>query len=328
MKKNILLACAIMGTLVFSSCSTDPEDATSIHTYSPTENRPLDMSCGVKRQALSLEISEGDKNTYSIDLTKYENDFKDQLGMTVDQAIQKISTGEIAFKAINTTNNYWNGKPCNYNGTGWYFNASNRVDEQDNAYAIVNLDKEAKKLDVSLTDKAKEGALTLNVGFAKEENKYTKYVRFEIPITILGPSIVKLTLPMSKNDYEGYDIILADHNETFKTVLGLTSDEVIQGVCDGKVLFGVVGNDGNEYYGSYTADYNESEVYGYWMNMDSQRASWGDNSLAFADLWVADKDLYIGRYPGIAEGTYRINVQFTLASDRSKFVRFLLDLQM
>ena len=124
MKKNLLYALVACLAFTFAACSDDPLDATSKHVYGPDENPYLktDLTATI---STSLEFPVQRINVpQEIKLADYAETFQAQLGMTVDEVVNGLSSGSVVFCPINVTRGQWLRNAAPTKGThGWQIRA-------------------------------------------------------------------------------------------------------------------------------------------------------------------------------------------------------------
>ena len=228
MKKNIILALCCFSLLAFTACSDDYNDATSKHVYGAGEDPYLKanenahvsdtLKVNISNKVGNFKINIADATApLVVDLTeaKHAAVFEQQLGMSLDAALQGMDDGSIVFYPINVARNKWvKMEPNAPTGTGWYFNSASQPCAADDADAqvTVSLDKSAKTLTVTPLATARGGvSLATNVGFAKNGPDYDEYVRFSAVYGIEDPTAVTVDYTFS---YAGsLDYILPDRVE-------------------------------------------------------------------------------------------------------------------
>lgn len=327
MKKNILLICAF--TLATVSCSGDYEDASSRHTYGENESVGLNTSVGTLCRQ-SIEFAAANLQTASISLTEYASVFKSEFGMSVDEVIAAVGDESIKFRPIYTSSGLWLAEPFN-NQTGWYFNLAGKVCTQENSRLSVCLNTKDKALDVIPSAGLPLGSQgEVNVGFAKrstEYGTYEKYVRFQIPVSVVDKSVILGTLPMAEGDYAGYEFFFKDnYDEQFLACMGMTAQETLNGLENGTVGFAITDADGNNKPGDYTADSSDG-YYGYWLDAKCNICAWGDGAAVYTDAELNECAIYFGRYPGFDGPDMTVYSKLYLLSNPEKCIRFIFTLQ-
>lgn len=325
MKKYIFLACALALATGFTSCSTDPEDATSKHIYSDSENVYLNTSAGVW-ETEDIEFNVGSTDVYSIDLTKYNRDFKDQFGVNAAEAVKAVQEGTLDMYIIRASKMQWYKSDKNYN-TGWYVNTSNISCDENEAVAKIWLD--GTKLNIQLAEGVPVGtALDLNIGFGKksEYGTYEKYVRIESNVTVSDLTVImaSTSINIMADDYAYWELFFAnDYDEQFKACLGMTAQEALDGIEAGTVGFYITDENGKyDTNQTYTAN-DEAGYHGYWLNADAKICNWADGSIIAAISEMGERAIWYSVYPGISPRTIKVYCIFVLKSDPSKYIRVI-----
>lgn len=325
MKKYIFLACALALATGFTSCSTDPADATSKHVYADNENVSLNTSAGVWRTE-NKEFNVGSKEVFSIDLSMYDADFKSQLGVSAAEAVKAVEAGTLDMYIIRASKMQWYKTDKNYK-TGWYINTSNiSCDEKD---AVAKMWVEGTNLNIQLADNAPLGtSLDLNVGFGKksEYGTYEKYVRIGSNVTVSDMSVIlaSTSIGIMADDYAYWELFFEEnYDDQFMSCLGMTAQQALDGVEAGTVGFYITDADGKyDSNQTYTAN-DEAGYHGYWLNADAKICNWGDGSVIAAIAEMGERAIWFSVYPGTAPRTIKINCIFVLKSDPSKTIRVI-----
>lgn len=264
MKKNIILALCCSSLLAFTACSDDYNDASSKHVYGESEEPYLKANENA-HVSDTLKVNITNKIGYFkinitdatapmvVDLSdeRHAAVFEQQLGMSLDAALQGTEDGSIVFYPINVSRNKWvKMEPNAPTGTGWYFNSASQPCAADDADAqvIVSLDKSTKKLTITPLATARGGvSLATNVGFAKNGPDYDEYVRFSTVCGIEDPTAINVEYTFS---YAGsLDYILPDrvddsgaitsyrYGENIRDIFGMEWDEFKAALLRGDIEF-------------------------------------------------------------------------------------------
>jgi len=334
MKKNILLACALALVAGFTSCSGDFEDASSKHVYSETDEVPLNTAAGAW-EVIDMEFPTTQLTTVqSISLNDYASDIQKQLGVSASEVINAVNSGALKFKVISASRGNWSTSPYTYN-TGWYFNTSNKACEAAEGVATVVLNSAKNTIDIALTEGIAAGStFDINVGIGKPDAQYgtfDKYVRFESKISVTDPTVILATFDMAEGDYAGYEFFFENnYDNQFKACLGMTAQEALNGLESGTVGFYITDADGNITGRDYTADAGDG-YYGYWLDWNAQNYGWKSGASVYVDAELNERALYFGRFPEAASHqgkTLKVYLKMALKSDESKYIRFIISLNM
>lgn len=327
MKKNIFYL--LMGGLLLSlaACSENWEDATNKHAYGDNENPYLRADA---KATVKTKIQFGAGQTSTIYLSNYAELFKEQLGMTLDEAIAGISSGKVVFHSINVARNAWDKTAPNKGTTGWYFDAMGYISSQADANFTVELNTSDKILVVNALESVMVGsAVSINVGFAVNGTDYDKYVRILSEIAIVDvPVDVSINIP--EGEYSSTSIKFKDYADEIQERFGMTVAEFCAGLDgDGK---------GNIHMYSVNLEslkWDEESPYtanapGYWMKKDGTVTNWGVTGYAlFAECSIDDEALNIGRSAApIAGDKYTISLGFRDKVNKANLLRFVISLTM
>lgn len=331
MKKNLLYM--LMGGLMLSltACSENWEDATGKHVYGENENPYLraDAAATVK-----TEFMFGAGQTYTVNLTDYEEVFQAQLKMSVDQAIAGIASGTIAFNCINAARGAWDRTAPNKGTSGWYFDAASQVSDQSRGIVTVELNASAKTLVITALESAGDGGtLALNVGFAMKAD-YDHYVRIFNDITLVDTPI-ELSVNIPGGDYSSYKLNFNDYADVIQKRMGMTVADFCNQLdgtnASGKVHMYVV--DKTTCKWDTQSGYSAGGT-GYWLNADGKRTTWGTAGFSlFVEITDAKaQTMAIGRGEagaGVVAGkVYTFSIAFRDKEDVTKFFRFLITATM
>ena len=107
MKKIFLYTMLACMAVSFGSCSDDPMDATEKHVYGENENPYLrtDASATI---AYTAEFRKGHVEAKTIRLSDYAETIQTKLGMTVDELMSALESGNAVFYNINPSLGQWN----------------------------------------------------------------------------------------------------------------------------------------------------------------------------------------------------------------------------
>lgn len=326
MKKIFLYTMLACMAVSFGSCSDDPMDATEKHVYGENESPYLrtDASATISYTA---EFRKGHIEAKTISLNDYADKIKSKLGMTVDELMAAVESGKVVFYNINTARGKWDKTLPNKGNSGWYYNASGLLCDQDSQAASIELDKTNKSLIVDVPANSEAGvSLSANVGFAINNGKdFDDYVRFNFTIMVTDPSLIMANVTIPEGDYSTYSVKYSDYEKAISTCLGLTVKELNNAVSktENDIALYMYNADGTW---NTTAEYNtDAGVIGFWCTKDGLVQNWGAGCLYFVQ--AVDGSLNIGRYEKIPSGTTS-KVHCVLASkkDPSKYVEFVVNI--
>lgn len=324
MKVRIFCMClAFLGISFFYSCSDDPLDATSKHVYSDDESPYLrtDTSATMSN---TVAFSKGYIEAVTFSLNDYSTEIETLLDMTVSEMLSALETGEVVFYNIKTSKNTWDKTEPTKGTTGWWYNSSGNVCEEDDAVASVELDKSNQTLIVDAPDDTDAGvSISVNVGFAIDNGEnYDDYIRFNFTITVEDDALVMETFTIPEGDYEAYEVVFSNWETAIEICMDMTVDEFCEAVQDteGDMALYMVDSDGNWIT---DAEYTANGL-GYWCDADGNPVTWGDDACQYyVETW--EESVAIGRYVDIASGIEN-STHFVYASksDNSKYLEFIL----
>lgn len=326
MNKNILYTLMGCFLLALSSCSENPADATSKHIYGENESPYLKVNTEATISVSMMFPIERLEPQY-ISLTDYAEKFHKLMGVTVDEAINGLTNGNIVFYNINTARSCWNKAPMTKGDTGWYYNSAGGVTDSSNGIATLELDKEGKTLKVEVMEGTAVGSsITINAGFAVNGPDYDDYVRFSISLAVTDPGRIVVSDMIPAGDYEAFAINFADYREAIEACMDMSVSEFTSAVkdSDGPIAMYVVDTDGNW---DKESDYTANGI-GYWMSNEGKVTTWGADGCTYF-IETGDGCVNIGRFPGIASGgVYRMRFVYADKEENSKFVEFIVTATM
>ena len=208
MKKIFLYTMLACMAVSFGSCSDDPMDATEKHVYGENETPYLrtDASATI---AYTAEFRKGHVEAKTIRLSDYAETIQTKLGMTVDELMSALESGNAVFYNINPSLGQWNKTAPTKGSTGWYYDNNGLICDQSSEVASVELDKANKALVIDVPENSAAGvSISANVGFAINNGKdYDDYVRFNFTIMVTDPSLIMANVTIPEGDYNmfGYD---------------------------------------------------------------------------------------------------------------------------
>ena len=332
MKKNFIYA--LVGCLAFSlaACSDDPMDATSKHVYGPEENPYLktDLTATISTSqefpVQRIDVAQ------EIKLADYADVFHAQLGMTVDEAVNAVSSGSVVFYPINVTRGQWLRNAAPTKGThGWHFNSAGGLCDASSASYSVEFDAAKKAVVISCNSNIALGNYSFNVGFAIDNGyNFDDYVRFSNSFSVTDPSKIVLTgtFPPEDGSYNGFSINFVNHADVINVCMDMSIKEFEEALSGGLISIYMVKADGTW---DTEASYSAGGYGGYWFTLDGKYTTWGNSSAYFIEMGDGDSDgnldVKVGRYPGdVPTGTtLKLNFVIVLDSDHSKYVEFIVE---
>ena len=331
MNKNLIYAFVASCLLAFTACTDSIEDATNKHVYTVDENPYLKVNTDAVVTS-SLEFPVGHFTAQKIKLSDYEEKFKTNMGMTVDQVLTGLKNGTVVFYNINTTRGRWNKAAMTKTTTGWYYNTAGGVCDASDKQQIVSLDIDTndKTLIVNANDTLAAGTqVALNVGFAVNGPDYDKYVRFENKVKVTDPSIIMAEIAIPTGDYSSYALNFNDYADVIQICMGLSVKDFLKSIdSNGE-------RDAHMYMVSKTREWDTTSSYtanapGYWINDLGAVCNWGATGFTmYAETNVADEKLYIGRAPSIASGSkFTISIGYRDTKNPKYFFRFIITATM
>lgn len=329
MKRNIIYT--LLGCFIFSfcACSDNYKDATSKHAYGEDESPYLRVKADAT-VTLNMEFPVARLESKTIDLKDYAEKFHNNMGMTVDEVIAGLSSGNIVFYNISTAKNYWVKTATTKGSTGWYYNASGNITSLGSAIASIEINTTDKTLIVDIIGEPAVGTtLTANVGFAiNNGSDYDDYVRFCFNIAVTDPGSIIVSNTIPTGSYSSFSIEFANYAEAIETCLEMTVSEFSNEVSDtdGSIAMYIVDTETGEWDkdSSYTAN-----GIGYWVNSAGKVCSWGDTGATYYIETGDDGCVYIGRHDGIPSGNvYKMSFVYTYKDDNSKYIQFIVTATM
>lgn len=338
MKKNFIYA--LVGCLAFSlaACSDDPMDATSKHVYGPEENPYLktDLTATIST-SLVFPVQRIDV-AQEIKLADYADVFHAQLGMTVDEAVNAMSSGSVVFYPINVTRGQWLRNAAPTKGThGWHFNTAGGVCDASSAAYSVEFDAAKKAVVVTCNPTIAAGVYSFNVGFAIDNGEnFDDYVRISNSFSVTDPSKIVLTksFDASAEAFTGFSINFADHKDAIEVCMGMPLAEFSAAVVasgDARydetltptlAMYPVKADGTWDTASAYTAN-----GLGYWFDINSNVVGWSDACVYFAES--GDGSVNFGRYYDIPVGTQvKIHFVYTVINDPSRYIEFVISATM
>ena len=257
-----------------------------------------------------------------IKLADYSETFQAQLGMTVDEVVNGLSSGSVVFYPINVTLGQWMRNAAPTKGThGWHFNSAGGLCDASSAMYSVEFDAAKKAVVVTCNSNTALGNYSFNVGFAIDNGyNFDDYVRISNSFKVSDPSKIVVSGTLPAGDYAGFTINFADHKAAIETCTGMTLAEFGEAVQNSSVMaLYLVENGVWREQEDYTAN-----GLGYWLTADGKVTNWGNNSVFFIETAGAT-GITVGRYPGIASGT-KVSVSFVyvVKADPTRYIEFIV----
>ena len=325
MKKNFIYA--LVGCLAFSlaACSDDPMDATSKHVYGPDENPYIktDLTATISTSqefpVQRIDVAQ------EIKLADYADVFHAQLGMTVDEAVNAVSSGSVVFYPINVTRGQWLRNAAPTKGThGWHFNTAGGVCDASSAAYSVEFDAAKKAVVVTCNPTIAAGVYSFNVGFAIDNGEnFDDYVRISNSFSVTDPSkiIISEIIP--------FEINFADHKDAIEVCTGLSISEFMEALA-----FSGKNRDTNPTWAMYlvnedgtwdrTCNYTAYNL-GYWLTADAKVTNWGNNSCFYEETSGDGDYIAFGYYDDADAGkTVKLHYVYANIEDESKYIEFII----
>ncbi|MDA3879976.1 MAG: DUF4859 domain-containing protein [Prolixibacteraceae bacterium] len=326
MKRNILYLLIAFITLTFVACEDNVDDAVSKHVYGEDENPYLRADVNA-RIAPTVEFEIGRFAPIVIKLDDYAEIFQEEMGMTVDQVISGVKDGSVVFYNINVSRNVWDKTAPTNGSTGWYYNSAGGISTSVDYKAILDFDMNAKTISLNIHPDAKAGdMLSFNVGFAINGDNYDKYARFAFDVAVTDPSLIITTVSIPAGDYANAPIDLTKYADIIEYNMKMSLDEFLAALDanEGGTIHMYVIDTENEAWDD-TSSYTGNAP-GYWMNNLGQVCAWNTEGFSlFAETWIADKKLAIGRAPGINAGTtFKIGIGYKDTEAEDRFFRIII----
>lgn len=340
MKKKIIYALMLCSALfATTSCEKDYEEATSKHFYSEGENRPVKGTAdNLVTASTAMAQANAETEMKSIDLTVYEEQFKTQMGMTMDEAIAALGNGSVKFLLVNPSRNVWDHTAPNAGDNKWNLSPYGIVTNGDDAAISVEFVAASKQLNFQLTKNAVPGIIPVILGFAKtDDNNYTTNFRVKSLITVTDASVVEVSVSVPQGDYSIYQLPLADFAANIDFAFGVTPAVFSMGLdtADPKYDVYLMDVNGNEFGGPGTYTSNGA---GYWLTENFEIINWGAEGFAMflePNIWDYDLEDYytdggyinVGRLSNTAPASGSVikgNLVFKAAADKTKTLTLML----
>ena len=323
MKKKYIygfLACCCL--TILPACHEDYEDATSIHVYGPNENPPVKANPDVTASNV-FEMTGGQTDPVVVDVFDYDDMIQAAFGISAQELVSKLGN-EYVVAPINPNRMVWLKTPANSGDKyGWYVSKTGNVCEADdaNVYGKIVYDESSHALKFYI-DPNGGGSVPVQIGFAKNGINYNEHVRFVFNVTAYDKSYAFLDFTIPAGDYNAYSLPVTDVAENIDFTFGMTPDQFISALSDGKLGVYMIDHETNAYIWDGTPTANNG---GYWCDANGNIQGWGAGCAYFIEPWLEDNPpcFAIGRYPGIEPGTVH-SVKFGVAdvNDHSKALSF------
>lgn len=335
MKKNFIYA--LVGCLAFSlaACSDDPLDATNKHVYGPDENPYIKTNTAATiSTSLEFPVQRIDE-AQMIYLSEYADKFHSLLGMTVDEAINGLSSGSVVFYPMNMSSNVWMRTSTPTKGTyGWHYNAAGGVCDASAAAYSVEFDAAKKAVVVTCNSNIALGAYSFNVGFAIDNGyNFDDYVRISNSFTVTDPSKIVANVTLAAADWATGYIEFANYKDAIETCMGMTLaefNEAANSNYDGPMALYLVDDNGTwDPNWEATDAYYTANGLGYWLTSKSTPVAWaGDDMTYYIETY--DGGIAFGRASGSAYNGKTIPVRFvyTMKDDHSRYIEFIVSVVM
>lgn len=334
MKTKIFLPLlAALGMIaLLPSCEDDYADATSAHVYGEHENPPL-KGADSSNASHNMSIQMGDTQTYTLNLADYAPVIASQLGEDIDAVFAGLESGKYRFMMVNPQRRQWDKSAANAGDDAWYISGSGICTSQENAYAVVRLDRAARTVSYNLTEAALPGTIIpATVGIAKtDDSAFPVNFRLANKITVADLSVISTSITVPEGDYASEVIDLSQYLANFEYTFGISDVQTISDGMDpnGKHLFDLYMMGDNGRYGTPPDGYTANN--GYWLNSQMEICAWGaDNFSYFIEQYFGDDgdgtyiELGFGRAPGLAPQEKDFTVVLAWAKDPNKALTFLV----
>lgn len=287
-----LLAGAAMGSI--TSCSNAYEDATSAHNYGETENPPLKGSDATNMSSYSLKMkqAEAGTETKTVSLEQYADEVKEQLGMTLDEAIAGISNGTVKFLPVNPARRVWDKTASKAGDNKWNLTASGVVTNVDSLAAItMEFLPASKELKFTLTKNATTGIIPVTAGFVKTDNSsYSVNYRFQNLVTVVDASVCDVEVTIPTGGYASAPFYFKDIAQNIEYAFGVTDlKEFAKGLDTSSPVYDVYMMDSSGTLSGGEGKYTANGA-GYWLTEDLAITSWGTNHALFLEPFIYDDD--------------------------------------
>lgn len=344
MKKQLLYF--TVGMMAFSglvSCnSSDPTESTSKHDYAGDQYAPYLRTNAAATAAMAFQFPLASIEVpQEIKLKDYTKMFHDQLGMTVDEAMNEYANGNLVLYNIALSKGRWDLTEPTCGNAGWYYtNSSNITDNSAEAAAKVEFDSANKKFVITMMNEPAAGTvLNLNFGFAKANggHNFDDYVRFNPSIVVTDPG--KVITSINLNGSEGYAYAPISYDEFAEDIeysMQMGIDEFCERVDDASDILMLMEDE----VGNWLWDYADMSVgttngaQGYWLDANYRPcywdgAGWDANTFNIESYGADDRAVYpMLSSTGAPAGSYLLRWVFVLVEDNSRNVEFIVTINV
>lgn len=335
MKKNLLYALVACLAFTFAACSDDPMDATSKHVYGPDENPYLKTNTAATISTSQEFPMQRIDVPQEIKLADYAETFQTQLGMTVDEVVNGVSSGSVVFYPINVNLGQWMRNTAPTKGThGWHFNTAGGLCDASSASYSVEFDAAKKAVLVTCNSNTALGYYSFNVGFAIDNGvNFDDYVRISNSFSVTDPSKIITSVTLNAADWATGYIEFAKYQKAIETCMAMTLaefNEQVNSNYDGPMALYLVDNNGNwDPNWEATDAYYTANGLGYWLTSKSTPVAWaGDDMTYYIETY--NGGIAFGRASGSAYNGVTIPVRFvyTMKDDHSRYIEFIVNVVM
>lgn len=337
---TFLGSCLALG---MSSCNSDnPNDATSKHDYTDDIYAPYlrTNAAATASMAFQFPLASIDE-PQEINLKDYARLFHDNLGMTVDEAMNEYDNGNVVLYNIALSKGRWDLTAPTCGTAGWYYtNASAITADPSAASAKVEFDRDKKKFVITMVNEPAAGTvLNLNLGFAiKNGGKdFDRYVRFNPSMVVTDPG--KVITSMNLDGSVGYDYKPISYDEFAEDIeysMQMNIDDFCEMVDDPDQIIMLM----EDATGNWLWEYESMRVgttngrQGYWLDANYlpcywDGAGWDANTFNIESYGADDRAVYpMLSSTGAPAGSYLLRWVFVLAEDNSRNVEFIVTINV
>ena len=339
---TFLGSCLVLG---MSSCNSDnPNDATSKHDYSEDIYAPYlrTNAAATASMALQFPLASIDE-PQEINLKDYARLFHDNLGMTVDEAMNEYDNGNVVLYNIALSKGRWDLTAPTCGTAGWYYTNASAITADPSAASVkVEFDRDKKKFVITMVNEPAAGTvLNLNLGFAiKNGGKdFDRYVRFNPSMVVTDPGKVITSLNYKGSEpYSSDEIDLSydDFKEDIEYAMQMSIDEFCELVDDPDVIALLMeDSEGNWMWDYFEMSHNNSTggAQGYWLDANYRPCYWDgsgwDANTFFIESYGSERGMLIGlSATGAPAGSYLLRWVYVLLEDNSRNVEFIVTINV
>ena len=117
-------------------------------------------------------------------MSDYAETIQTKLGMTVDELMSALESGNAVFYNINPSLGQWNKTAPTKGSTGWYYDNNGLICDQSSEVASVELDKANKALVIDVPENSAAGLSSQNTSVLPMISLTTEMLRVNVPVPL------------------------------------------------------------------------------------------------------------------------------------------------